>query len=214
MLPGDVRGIEKAQQHPGHAARCAPVGVLIVDVLVHPVFVMADEDVLRPQTAGAGFHHGRAAHIFHQDVAAVVVAERDGITQQVLQADLHVAAATLVAQGAVGAGMELFRPYGDRARQGCLLMLHLFQDSHSQGEFDDTEQREGRIHVDTGAEAVFREQGHAGQGFFVPHQGMDVPLQGQGVHGGLWYGRQPLRSLEWHVRGKQGQGEQKNRDDA
>ena len=58
---------------------------------------MTDEDAVRPQTAGAGLHHGRAAHIFHQDVAAVVVAESDGISQQILKADFHVAAATLVA---------------------------------------------------------------------------------------------------------------------
>ena len=97
VLLGEGRGVEKARQHPGHAARRAPVGILVVDVQVHPVFIMTDENIVRPQTAGAGLHHGRAAHIFHQDVAAVVVAESDGIPQQVFQADFHVAAATLVA---------------------------------------------------------------------------------------------------------------------
>ena len=97
VLLGEVRGAEKAQQHPGHAARRAPVGILVIDVQVHPVFIMTDENIVRPQTAGAGLHHGRATHIFHQDVATVVVAESDGIPQQILQADFHVVAAMLVA---------------------------------------------------------------------------------------------------------------------
>ena len=114
----------------------------------------------------------------------------------------------------MGAGVELLRPHGDHGRQCGLRVLHLFQHSHSQGKLDDTEQGEGRIHVDTGAEAVFREQGHTGQGLFVPHEGMDVPLQGQGVHGGLRRSGQSFGRLERHGRGKQCQGKQKGREDA
>ena len=134
--------------------------------------------------------------------------------QQLLQAEPDVPLAVFVPQGTVRIGMELSGTHRDPGGQRRMFLLHFFQHSHSQREFDDAEQREGRIHVDTGTETVFGEQGHTGQGFFVPHQGMDVPFQRKGVHGGLRRSGQSFGGPEGQGGEKQGQGEQKDREDA
>ena len=68
--------------------------------------------------------------------------------------------------------------------------------------------------MDTGTETVFGEQGHTGQGFLSRIRAWMSRSRERGVHGGLRRSGQSFSGPEGQGRGKQGQGEQKDREDA